>query len=103
MLETTPELQRAIADLCRYYRVQRLELFGSAATDAYDPTNSDVDLIVEFSPQAELGPWMKSYFELRDRLQALLGRPVDLVMAGAMQDQHFVREANRTRTTLYAA
>lgn len=46
---------------------------------------------------------MRDYFALRDELQALLGRPVDLVMPGGMRSPYFLREVNRTRRLLYAA
>ena len=69
----------AVADLCRRYRVQRLELFGSAADDRFDAQRSDVDLLVEFQPLAE-GEHADAYFGLRESLESLFARPVDLVM-----------------------
>jgi predicted nucleotidyltransferase len=92
-----------LTDLCRRYGVRRLELFGSAATDAFDPGRSDLDFLVEFLPQQELGPWLRHYFALQTELAQLFGRPVDLVMAGAVKDPRFRRELERTRTLLYAA
>jgi uncharacterized protein len=92
-----------LADLCRLYGVRRLELFGSAATGAFDPGRSDLDFLVEFLPQQDLGPWLRHYFAFRAELERLFGRPVDLVMAGAVKDPHFKRELERTRTPLYAA
>ena len=37
------------------YRVRKLELFGSAASDRFDPATSDLDFLVEFDvvPPAE--------------------------------------------------
>ena len=93
----------AIRALCREFGVARLELFGSAATDAFDPDRSDVDFIIEYPPDYEFGPWLTRYFDLRDRLQTLLGRPVDLVMVGAMRNPYFIRAANESRQLLYAA
>ena len=37
-----------IPDLCRRFGVARLELFGSAASGAFDPQRSDLDFLVEF-------------------------------------------------------
>jgi predicted nucleotidyltransferase len=37
-----------IQDLCRRYQVRRLELFGSAVSDRFDPETSDRDFLVEF-------------------------------------------------------
>jgi predicted nucleotidyltransferase len=49
--------QSAIAELCRRYRVQRLEVFGSAArgTD-FAPESSGADFLVEFSPSSDSPP-----------------------------------------------
>jgi predicted nucleotidyltransferase len=100
LVETKRDL---LADLCRRYGVRRLDLFGSAATDAFDPTRSDLDFLVEFVPQQDLGPWLRHYFAFQTELARLFGRPVDLVMAGAVKDPRFRREMERTRTNLYAA
>ena len=44
--------------------VRRLDLFGSAVTDRFDPLRSDVDMLVEF---ADLPPraYADAYFELK--------------------------------------
>ncbi len=92
-----------LRELCRRYGVQRLELFGSAATDAFDPSRSDLDFLVEFLPEQDLGPWLRHYFDFQAELARLFERPVDLVLAAAVKNQHFRRELERTRTLLYAA
>ncbi len=63
-----------MADLCRRYQVRELSLFGSAARGEMRP-DSDVDLLVEFAPEARIG-W--ELFELEADLARLLGRKVDL-------------------------
>ncbi len=95
--------QGLLPDLCRRYGVRRLELFGSGATSAFDPNSSDLDFLVEFLPEQDLGPWLRHYFALQDELARLFERRVDLVMAEAVKDPHFRRELERTRTLLYAA
>ena len=40
--------EREIADLCVRHHVRMLSVFGSAAGESFDPTRSDVDLLVEF-------------------------------------------------------
>jgi predicted nucleotidyltransferase len=97
------EYREAIRALCREYGVQRLELFGSAATDAFDPARSDVDFIVHYPDDYDYGPWLARYFEFRDRLQDLLGRPVDLVMASAIRKPRFIQAANETRQVMFDA
>ena len=98
------EGNRAIVqDLCRRYGVRRLELFGSAATDAFDPNRSDLDFLVEFLPEQQLGPWLRHYFEFQSELERLFERPVDLVLSAAVRSRYFQSELDRTRTVLYAA
>jgi predicted nucleotidyltransferase len=77
------EKMEDIRALCREFGVLRLELFGSAATGGYDHERSDLDFLVEYPPGHDLGPWLARHFELKERLDNLFGRPVDLVMAGA--------------------
>ena len=92
----------AIRALCAEYGVVRLEVFGSAATGAFDPEHSDVDFLVEYPPKYEFGPWMTRYFEFQERLVAVLACPVDLIMAGAMRNPYVIRSANASRRLLYA-
>ena len=92
-----------LQSLCRRFGVRRLELFGSAATDAFDPVQSDLDFLVEFLPEQPLGPWLRHYFEFQSELARLFGRPVDLVLSGAVKNPYFRRELERTRTVVYAA
>ena len=40
--------RQELADLCRKYRVRRLDVFGSAGRGDFDEESSDVDLLVEF-------------------------------------------------------
>lgn len=81
MITLEAHQRAALHALCREYHVTRLALFGSAARDDCAVNHSDIDLLVEFAPGTDLGPWMARFFELRDRLEELLGRQVDLVMA----------------------
>lgn len=95
--------REAILGLCRAYGVARLELFGSAATDAFDLERSDVDFIVEYPPGYDFGPWLKRFQELEEALAGVLGRDVDLVMTSALRNRWFNREAAKTRTVIYDA
>ena len=93
----------ALETLCQEYRVARLEIFGSAVAGGFSPETSDLDFLVEFLPDQNLGPWLAHYFDLRGELAGLFGRPVDLVMPTAMKNPYFIREVARTRKLLYAA
>ena len=92
-----------LRELCHRYGVRRLELFGSAATEAYDSARSDLDFLVEFLPGQQLGPWLRHYFEFQAELVRLFGRSVDLVLSDAVRNRNFRKELDRTRIVLYAA
>ena len=92
----------AVAQACQRHEVLRLEVFGSAAGDGFDPLRSDIDLIVQFSERA--GPALFAhYFDLKQQLEAIFSRPVDLVMEGALRNPHFIQAVNRTREPIYAS
>lgn len=65
-----------LADLCRQYHVRELSVFGSAARGEMRP-ESDVDLLVDFMPEAKVD--LFDYSGLMLDLTHLIGRKVDLV------------------------
>ncbi len=68
-----------IAALCHHYGVKRLALFGSAASDQFDPAGSDFDFIVDFE-DADTDPRIHiRYIDFGDSLETLLGRKIDLL------------------------
>jgi len=92
-----------IDSLCRRSYVRRLEVFGSAArSEDFDPQRSDVDLLVEFD-RTHVTPTLGTFFELRDQLARMIGRPVDLVMAGSIRNPFIRADIERSRQTVYAA
>jgi uncharacterized protein len=102
MVSSIAEHRADIAELCRRHHVSRLELFGSAAGNEFDPHRSDLDFLVEFEPLAD-GEHADAYFGLRESLESLLSRPVDLVMTRAIRNPYFLEAIKPTRTLLYAA
>ncbi len=83
--------RRELAVLCERHGVTRLELFGSGArgTD-FDPKHSDVDFLVTFAPSSHFD--FAGFADLKDALESLLGRPVDLVDRGAIESsRNYIR------------
>lgn len=92
--------QAEIEALCREFGVARLAVFGSATTDRFDPTRSDVDFLVEFSEPSRT---LRHHFGFRDALERLLGRPVDLVAPKALRNPYFAASVAESRRDLYTA
>jgi uncharacterized protein len=80
-----------IVRLCRRHGVERLEVFGSAARgDDFDPAGSDADFLVTFSDASRSG--FAVVMDFQEALEALLGRPVDLVEREAVEaSRNYIR------------
>ena len=91
-----------IVELARRYGVRRLEVFGSILRDDFDESSSDIDIVVEFEPRSG-GGGLRQYFDLKAKLEALLGRTVDLVELGAMENTRLKRIIERSKIPIYAA
>lgn len=102
MLPLIRQHSARIHQLCRQYGVHTLELFGSATEPSFDTERSDLDFMVEFTDHQPAGA-ADRYFGLQEDLQAALGRPVDLVVRGAVNNPYVLRAINRQRLSLYAA
>jgi uncharacterized protein len=91
-----------IEALCRKYKVRRLELFGSAASGEFEPGSSDIDFFYELEPD-QATSIADRFFGLKEELETLLRKDVDLVSAKDAKNPYFIEVANRHRVTLYAA
>lgn len=94
-----PQLD-AIAAACQQHQVLRMHLFGSALRDDFDPSRSDLDLLVEFQP-IEPGALVRAYFGLEQQLAAITGQTVDLVMADAVRNPYVRRDIDTSKRLLY--
>ena len=91
--------EEKIADLCKRHGIQELALFGSALTEKFG-SESDVDLLVTFRPDARVG--FLTLARAQHELEDLIGRTVDLVpkrgLKAAIRDSVL-----ETARVLYAA
>ncbi len=94
--------QPQIAQLCRRFRVTRLDVFGSAAGERFDSDHSDIDLLVEFEPMSAAS-YADAFFALKEALELLFGRSVDLIVPSAVRNPYFRRSIEQNKTLLYAA
>jgi len=98
-----PELSdhsHEIAELCRKYRVQCLEAFGSAVRGEFNPLSSDVDLIAVFVSTSEPG-YADRYMDFAEALEALFGRKVDVLTPGSIRSPRFAQAIKREAVILY--
>ena len=102
MISEIEQHRREIEALCRDYGVQRLALFGSAATGSFRSSSSDLDFLVVFRTPLTPG-YANRYFGLLEGLQHVFKRPVDLVVESAIRNPYFREAVDRSKAQLYAA
>ncbi len=89
-----------LAEVCRRHRIRKLSLFGSQLKGTARP-DSDIDLLVEFEPDAGISLFDMARIELE--LSALLnGRKVDLRTAQDLS-RYFRDEVVRSAEPQYVA
>jgi len=74
------KLTAHISELKDRFKVRRLGVFGSFAS-GHESEKSDVDVLVEFDEPVDIFTFM----ELKEYLESLLGREVDLVTEKALK------------------
>jgi predicted nucleotidyltransferase len=102
MIKYIQERLNEIAILCKSHQVSSIALFGSAANETMNE-HSDIDLLVEFSEDLDVLEYADNYFSLLEKLEALLGKPVDLVSRKSLTNPILMQEINRSKVALYAA
>ncbi len=91
-----------IVGLCERFGVRELALFGPILRADFDMAASDVDVAVKFGPPVDDSS-AHQYFDLKQALEHLLSRPVDLVELEAMPETRLKRIIERTKMPIYAA
>ncbi|MFA7563462.1 MAG: nucleotidyltransferase domain-containing protein [Methanoculleus sp.] len=90
-----------IAGIAARHRVRRLGIFGSAASDRFDPAKSDIDFVVEFEPMTPI-EHARAYFGLAEDLTRALDREVDLIELSAVRNPIFRQVVEETVREIYA-
>ncbi len=88
-----------IDTFCRDNQIHWLAIFGSAVGDAFH-SDSDIDLLVEFEADAQIG--FLDLSRMQRELTEIWGRPVDLVPRSGLKP--IIRQqVLESAQTLYAA
>jgi predicted nucleotidyltransferase len=100
MVPLIEQQKEALVELCRKYKVLRLDLFGSAATDTFDSKSSDLDFVVTFS-ETQPGTYADRYLGLAEELEQLFHRRVDVVTERSIRSPYFRHAVEATRQPVY--
>ena len=88
-----------IFELCDNHKVKELYLFGSALTERFHDS-SDIDMLIQFY-QVDLMEYFDNYMDLKEKLEQLFKRPVDLVENQAIRNPIFRRVVDREKQLIY--
>jgi predicted nucleotidyltransferase len=92
----------ALRELAIKHRVERLDLFGSAARQDFDPETSDLDFLVTFEPMPPI-EHANSFFGLLEDLEHLFARRIDLLESEPIENPYIRESIALSRKVLYEA
>lgn len=89
-----------IAALCQRHHARRLDLFGSAVRADFSVECSDLDFLVSFDELPPVEAY-DAYFSLKEGLEGLFSRSVDLVVERAVRNPHFRARVESERQAIF--
>lgn len=88
----------AIIEACRRHGADYAALVGSSTQPDPSVKPRDLDILVRFAPDPERRAWQ--YFDLRETLRTISGRPVDLIEIDAVRNDRLRKVYERTKVVL---
>ena len=85
----------SLISLCKQHKVKELYTFGSILTPNFNK-DSDIDLLVQFD-NVDILQYADNYFDFKEKLEALLGRDVDLLENQAIRNPIFRKILDRDK------
>jgi predicted nucleotidyltransferase len=79
--------------------VKRLGIFGSSLTGSFSDS-SDIDVLVVFDKESGIDSF-DVYFDLKEKLEGVFNRSVDLVVEKKFRNPYFQSVVDRTRRVVY--
>lgn len=101
MLDVVARDLESVAELWRRVGALRLDIFGSAVRSDFDPKTSACDFLLDLG---DLPParYAEAFFLLKDNLETLFGRSIDLITEASLENPTFRARVNAERHTIYA-
>ena len=85
--------------LCESHKVAKMYAFGSVCSDRFD-AKSDIDLLITFK-RMSYASYADNYFDLKEKLEKLFSREVDLVSEHTIKNPFLAKTINATKTLIY--
>lgn len=82
-----------IVDFCKQWRIIEFSFFGSVLREDFNLKKSDIDVLIEFSPDSSWG--LFDLVKMEEELSQLFTRHVDLVNKKAVENsRNWIRKQN---------
>lgn len=91
-------LDRIVAT-CQKHQVDKLYIFGSVLSETFS-SKSDIDFLVRFGP-ISLGNYFDNYLQLKNDLNSILQRPVDLVEEQTLKNPVLIKSIRANQQLIY--
>ena len=88
-----------LVQLCETHQVSRLSVFGSYQKGNNHPS-SDIDFLVLFK-NFDLEDYFSNYLSLKEKLETLFKRKIDLVEEQTLSNPVLIRAINRNKSVIY--
>lgn len=87
-------------DLCKKHKVKKLFVFGSATSNQFDQTKSDIDLIVDLSINDPI-EYGETLLSLWDSLEEYFDRKVDLLTEDSITNPYLKKSIEASKRLIY--
>lgn len=88
-----------IKQLCKELRVKNFAVIGSVLTDNFS-SDSDIDFVVDFDENDPI-KYTDLYFQLKDKLERILMRQIDLIEERGIKNSFFRKEIDESKVVIY--
>lgn len=99
MMKISDQNIKRIKELCKEYRVKNFSVFGSVLTDNFS-SDSDIDFMVDFDENDPI-KYIDLYFQLKDKLEQVLNRQIDLIEEHGIKNSFFGKEIDVSKLVIY--
>ena len=72
-----------IVSFCKKWNISEFAFFGSVLRDDFDPKNSDIDIMITFTPNHH---WGWEIVTMKEELELIFKRPIDLITKKAIEN-----------------
>lgn len=87
-------------NLCKEHKVSKIYAFGSSITDRFDPTKSDIDVVVELDIKDPI-EYGEALLSLWDKLETFFKRKVDLLTDDSINNPYLRKSIESTKKLIY--